>query len=265
MAKWFRRSSPRRHGSDPYVVNAGREMNFLSLDTSTARGAIGLSVRSGEVFVASTEGGRRHGRDLIPGVAAILRAAGVGLRDIEVLAVGLGPGSYTGLRVGLTAAKTLAYATGAALIGLDSLHAIACNAPEGAPRVSVIADAQRGQLYVAEFVRPEGGRLVPARAIQIEPLTAWLARLEPGTVVLGPALDSPRIRSALPPGLEIPDSTLNCPVGHHLIELARETWSGGRRDDPWLLEPCYLRQSSAEEQWNARTAPAPAETTPSSS
>jgi tRNA threonylcarbamoyladenosine biosynthesis protein TsaB len=232
-------------------------MNVLTLDTSTERAAIGLSVRSGEVFAATTEGGRRHGRDLIPGVAAILRVAGLRLRDIELLAVGLGPGSYTGLRVGLTAAKTLAYATGAPLIGLDSLHAIACNASVGASRISVIADAQRGQLYVAEFVRVDGIRLEPTRACQIEPLAAWLARLDPSTAILGPALDSPRIRSALPTGLEIGDSALNYPVGHRLIELARETWSSGRRDDPWTLEPRYLRDSSAEEQWNARSAPPP--------
>jgi tRNA threonylcarbamoyladenosine biosynthesis protein TsaB len=230
-------------------------MNVLTIDTSTEHAAIGLSVRSGAVFSAATAGGRRHGRDLIPCVAGILRAAGLRLRDLDLLAVGLGPGSYTGLRVGLTAAKTLAYTTGAPLIGLDSLQAIACNAPADASRISVIADAQRGQLYVADFVRVDVSRLESVRACQVEPLAAWLARLEPATVILGPALDSPRIRSALPVGLEILDSALNYPVGHRLIELARESWSSGRRDDPWTLEPRYLRESSAEEQWNARTEP----------
>jgi tRNA threonylcarbamoyladenosine biosynthesis protein TsaB len=228
-------------------------MNVLTLDTSTERGAIGLALRSGAVFTGTTEGGRRHGRDLIPAVDAILRAAGIGLRDVQLLAVGVGPGSYTGLRVGLTAAKTLAYATGAALIGLDSLHAIACNAPAEARRVAVVADAQRGQIYVAEYVQQSPGRLVSAGDVRIEPLAEWLARLEPTTAVLGPALDAPRIRTALPPGLDLHDSALNYPTGIGLIELARDAWTSGRRDDPWLLEPRYLRQSSAEEQWNART------------
>ena len=227
-------------------------MIFLALDTSTDRGAIGLIARSGLVFASSTESARHHGRDLIPLLAAILREAGAGIRDVDALAVGLGPGSYTGLRVGLTAAKTLAYATGAALIGLDSLEAIARNAPADASRISVIADAQRGQIYVAEFARESHHRLLCTRSCQIEPLRAWLARLEPGTLVLGPALDSPRIRSALPAGFDYPDPALNYPVGDRLIDLAREAWSAGRRDDPWLLEPRYLRQSSAEEQWHSR-------------
>jgi len=183
----------------------------------------------------------------------MLRVAGITVRDVDVLAVGLGPGSYTGLRVGLTAAKTLAYATGATLIGLDSLHAIAFNAPVHASRVSVIADAQRGQVYVAEFVRRPLSGFDIVRATHIEPLGEWLAQLDPATLALGPALDSPRIRSALPEGFALLDSALNYPSGERLIELARETWASGRRDDLWRLEPQYLRQSSAEEQWNART------------
>jgi tRNA threonylcarbamoyladenosine biosynthesis protein TsaB len=229
-------------------------MIFLALDTSTERGAIGLSVRSGAVFASSTETARHHGRDLIPRLADTLREAGLSIRDVDALAVGLGPGSYTGLRVGLTAAKTLAYAIGVSLVGLDSLEAIARNAPGEASRISVIADAQRTQLYVAEYGRAPDDRLICTRVCQIEPFHAWLARLEPGTFVLGPGLDSPRVRSAFPAGFDFPDSALNYPEGHRLIDLARETWSTGRRDDPWLLEPRYLRRSSAEEQWDSRKA-----------
>ena len=141
------------------------------------------------------------------------------------------------------------------LLGLDSLEAIARNAPTTRHESAVIADAQRGQLYVAEYDRESNDCLTRTRACQIEPLQDWLARLEPGTLVLGPALDAPRIRSALPAEFDFPDPALNYPVGHRLIDLARETWSTGRRDDPWLLEPRYLRQSSAEEQWQARDKP----------
>jgi tRNA threonylcarbamoyladenosine biosynthesis protein TsaB len=225
---------------------------ILALDTSTERAAIGLESRSGAILSASTETARRHGRDLLPRLADTLSAAGLKARDIEVIAVGVGPGSYTGLRVGLMAAKTLAYATGAGVVGFDSLGAIARNAPAHAERISVVADAQRGQLYVAEFARDASGPLRCVRATQIEPLAVWLARLEPATLVLGPAVDSPRIRASLPATLELSDPALNYPDGHRLIELARELWASGRRDDPWLLEPRYLRQSSAEEKWDSR-------------
>jgi tRNA threonylcarbamoyladenosine biosynthesis protein TsaB len=227
-------------------------MIFLALDTSTERAAIGVESRSGEIFSASIETTRRHGRDLIPRLKATLEAACLKLPDVKVFAVGVGPGSYTGLRVGIMAAKTLAYATGASLVGFDSLAAIARNAPADARRISVIADAQRGNLYVADYLREATGPPRCTRATQIEPLVAWLARLEPETLVIGPALDAPRIRAALPHALNIAPPALNFPDGHRLIEQARELWDDGRRDDLWQLEPRYLRQSSAEELWNSR-------------
>jgi tRNA threonylcarbamoyladenosine biosynthesis protein TsaB len=233
--------------------NVSLTMIFLVLDTSTERGVIGITGRSGSRHVATTNRARRHGRDLIPSLAATLRDAGLTANDTDVIAVGLGPGSYTGLRVGLTAAKALAYATGASLLGLDTLEAIALNAPPESRRISVIADAQRGQLYVADFARDaSAGPLLRRRATRIESLACWLEGLEPETLVLGPGLESPRIQSALPGGLLNHDPELNYPDSHWLIELAIQSWARGVRGDVWLLEPNYLRQSSAEELWEAR-------------
>jgi tRNA threonylcarbamoyladenosine biosynthesis protein TsaB len=224
-------------------------MNVLVLDTSTDRAAIGLSVGTEVHFTSTIAQGRRHGRDLIPQLAALLRQGGIGPRDVHVFAVGLGPGSYTGLRVGVTAAKTLAYVTGSPIIGLDSLEAVAQNAPVKARRVTVIADAQRGDIYVAEFVRARpDAPLVGTRRSRIEPLSTWLGRLEPGTLVLGPALNSLAIRAAVPPEIVAADAALNYPDGRHLIELTREARASGRRDNAWLLEPDYLRKSAAEEK-----------------
>jgi tRNA threonylcarbamoyladenosine biosynthesis protein TsaB len=233
--------------------NITQTMSFLVLDTSTDRGVVGIAGRSGSRHVAITDRARRHGRDLIPRLADTLRDAGLRAHDIAVIAVGVGPGSYTGLRVGLTAAKVLAYATGASLLGLDSLEAVALNAPGDSGRVSVVADAQRGHLYVADFVRVAADTPpLRRRATRIESLQAWLATLEPETLVLGPGLQSPRIQSALPAVLLDHDPALNYPDGHRLIDLATRSWADGRRDDVWLLEPNYLRQSSAEELWDAR-------------
>jgi tRNA threonylcarbamoyladenosine biosynthesis protein TsaB len=228
-------------------------MNLLVIDTSTDRAAIALAMATGGVRVATTEAGRRHGRDLIPRLKALLDAASLRAEELGAIAVGLGPGSYTGLRVGVAAAKTLSYATGAPLIGLDSLHSIARNAPPDAARISVIADAQRGELYVADLVRPARGE--PPRPVadtRIEVFSSWLDRLENGIVVLGPALESARIRTAIPDACLPPDGCANYPTAEGLLEMAREAWIGGRRESPWLLEPHYLRRSAAEDQWEAR-------------
>jgi tRNA threonylcarbamoyladenosine biosynthesis protein TsaB len=226
-------------------------MHLLALDTSTERAALAVQVTTGSWHETTTEASRRHGRDLIPRVRGLLEEGGLRAADLDVVAVGLGPGSYTGLRVGVTAAKTLAYVTGAALIGLDSLHVVGGNAPPEALRVTVIGDAQRGDVYVADLQRPVAGApLQPISASHIEPLSAWLDRLEPGVFVLGPGLRSPRIRSALPAGLIAGDPALNSPQGRHLIAMARQLLDRGQREDPWLLEPRYLRRSAAEDQWD---------------
>ncbi len=116
----------------------------------------------------------------------------------------------------------------------------------------MIADAQRGEIYVAELGRPAAdAALVPRGDTHIEPIADWLARLVPDAFVLGPALESPRILAGLPEGLADPAAMRNYPDAVRLMDLAQEVWATGRRDDPWLLEPRYLRRSAAEVQWDS--------------
>ena len=213
--------------------------------------------RRGETYSMSAEAARQHGRDLIPCIRAILGRAQVKLAEIELVGVGVGPGSYTGLRVGVMAAKTIAYATGAVLVGLDTFEAIACNAAGEATRIAVIADAQRGDLYVAEWGRAcAGGPLHLTQPCQVEPLLGWLRRLAPSDVFLGPALESGTIRASIPPHRLPADPGSNFPDARHLIQLALDAHTKGIHDDMWNLEPRYLRRSSAEEKWEARRPPA---------
>jgi tRNA threonylcarbamoyladenosine biosynthesis protein TsaB len=228
-------------------------MALLVIDTSTDQPAVGILPESGLPGAAPHLTGRRHGRDLLPSIRDLLSRQELEVNDLRVVAVGLGPGSYTGLRIGLTAARMLAYITGADLVGFDSLQGWAHEAPAEACRVHVVADAQRGDVYAADFHRTAPGEPIAAIApSRIESLAAWSGRLvEPG-LVLGPGLESPAIRNAVPPRL----ATFQLPADHSrafaLLRMARELWQAGRRDDLWTLEPNYLRRSAAEDLWEAR-------------
>lgn len=226
-------------------------MNLLALDTSTLHAALSLSLADGRVLVAPTDSASRHGRTLVPAIAALLRQGGLTTAGLDALAVGLGPGSYTGLRVGLMAIKTLAYVIGTPLVGLDSLEVVARNAPADVLTVSVVADAQRGDLYTANFTRTApNAPLVRATPTRIVPAAHWRAALSPGTLVLGPALGRPGLVSLpLPVSGSIPtdDPGWNQPQGRQLAGLALDVWATGRRDDPQFLEPVYLRRSAAED------------------
>ena len=183
----------------------------------------------------------------MPAVRDLLRLASISPRDLDAIAVGLGPGSYTGLRIGLIAAKTLTYALGCRLIGLDSLEIVARNAPRQALRVSVVADAQRGDLFVADFDRNDADSPLVRRGItRLENARDWSSRVAEGTFVLGPAL----LRSTfeVPLGAILATENDRLPLPSGLISSAMEAYRSGRSDDPWTLEPVYLRRSAAEDK-----------------
>jgi len=238
------------------VIEDAESLNLLAIDTSADQAALGVRTKRGLEHGAQPTGSRRHGRDLVPQIRDLLAAAGLRVSDLDVVAVGLGPGSYTGLRIGLAAARTLAYVTGAGLLGLDSLEGWARAAPAEARRIYVVADAQRGDVYAAELSREStGGPLAVVSASHIEPLAQWAGRLSTEGIVLGPGLCSPRIMQAISReltiyGAETEDFMKARAAG--LLELAAEHWTAGRRDDFWTLEPNYLRRSAAEETWDAR-------------
>lgn len=222
-------------------------MNLLALDTASPAAAVGLARADGAVFAAPPDAARRHARGLVPAIRDLLAAAGLRPADLGAIAVGLGPGSFTGTRIGVAAAKALAYALAIPLVGFDSLEALAQDAPIEALQVSAIADAQRGELFVADFARASAAApLLRTGATRIEPASSWLASLPPGRFVLGPGLE--RIRAALPPSALAAGPDADLPDLRRLLAFARLLLDAGHRSDPWFLEPIYLRRAAAEEK-----------------
>jgi tRNA threonylcarbamoyladenosine biosynthesis protein TsaB len=220
---------------------------LLVVDTSTDRAMVVLDLADGRPFEAPAGTSRQHGRALLASVQSLLTNAGVRPFDLSAIGVGLGPGSFTGLRIGLTAAKTLAYAVGCPLFTFDSLEAIAGNAPNEALRVVAIGDAQRGDLFAADFAREEpGGPLRRTAPTRLERADSWPATLRDGTFIVGPALG--RAEPPWPPGVVRCDGAAGYPAGQRMIELVREQMMRGQPVDPWFLEPEYTRRSAAEEK-----------------
>lgn len=169
------------------------------------------------------------------------------------MAVTVGPGSFTGLRVGVATAKTFAYATGAAVLGIDTLEAIANQVPEGMDRVSVALDAQRGDVVAADFVR-DGPWMRPTSPWRLQPSAAWLEEAAArGVAVTGPILA--RLAERIPQALAIVDQPLWTPQALTVARLAARDASAGRRDDLWKLVPRYSRRAAAEEKADQMNGP----------
>ncbi|MFL5339402.1 MAG: tRNA (adenosine(37)-N6)-threonylcarbamoyltransferase complex dimerization subunit type 1 TsaB [Gemmataceae bacterium] len=222
---------------------------LLLLDTSGRIGRVAVATGDRLGQVRTLDEARRHGRDLAPAIAALCAGQGWRVRDLDAVVVGCGPGSYTGLRVGLMSAKTVAYATGCTLLAIDSFAAIARQTPSPWSRVDVLSDAQQQQVYVQHWTR-SGGDWIAATPLAIQPISEWLAALEPDVVVSGPGLRLcegrlPARNPAAPP--ETRD-----PLPGSLLELGLRRWRAAEADNPWVLEPLYLRPSNAEENWDRR-------------
>jgi tRNA threonylcarbamoyladenosine biosynthesis protein TsaB len=139
-------------------------VRLLGLDTSTAASAACVVRTDGEVFEVAPDpealsAKPAHARELMPAVAAVMERAGLGYGDLEAIAVGVGPGTFTGLRIGIATARALASANGLEVRPVSSLAALAAGieAEEAAPSLLAAIDAKRGEVFAAEYA-PGGKR-----------------------------------------------------------------------------------------------------------
>jgi tRNA threonylcarbamoyladenosine biosynthesis protein TsaB len=224
---------------------------LLILETSGRTGYVAVALGEELRGVRRLDEARRHARDLAPALSALLAEQGWRPRDIHALIVSRGPGSYTGLRVGIMSAKTFAFATGCALIAVDTFAALALQTPSTVARVDVLADAQQDKVYVQSFLRA-ADNWQPVSELAIRRFDDWLASHEPSARVTGPGLL--KWASHLPADVQQLDSSLWEPQPASLLLHGSARFQQGDRGDPWRLEPIYLRPSSAEEQWRARSS-----------
>jgi tRNA threonylcarbamoyladenosine biosynthesis protein TsaB len=193
---------------------------------------------------------RQHARDLIPTLKELLVEQGWSARSVDLLAVDVGPGSYTGLRVGVVTAKMFAYANKAKVCGIDSMTLLAMGSPVDRLSIWGIVDAQQNQLYTQRFVRDTPGDIPRSTSpMEVMPVEEWTRRLQQGDFVTGPGLAKCSglldERSTLaPPGQWSPT------VDAMALELSRRSVRG-EWDDPWRLAPLYLRDSSAQIRWDS--------------
>jgi tRNA threonylcarbamoyladenosine biosynthesis protein TsaB len=223
--------------------------NLLILETSHSPGFVAVAEGPRVVACRSLDEARRHARDLAPAVADLLAKVGWQPKDVTAVAISRGPGSYTGLRVGIMSAKAFAYAIPCAVVAIDTFAAIASQAPGYVSRLAVLADAQQDKLYVQEFTR-DGEDWVAIGPLAIRPFMDWLSGISVPLGVSGPGLE--KWDSHLPANIQQVAAPLWTPLPQTLAHMANARLLRGETDDLWSLEPIYLRPSAAEEQWQKR-------------
>lgn len=237
---------------------------YLALDSSTLTLSLALVERRGDdvqVLEHLVVAPPRKQSEALPGVVGeLLSRHGVTLGALEGLVIGLGPGSFTGLRIGLSCVKGLAYAAGLKVAGASSLAAVALEGPEGPP-LFALAVARKDDLYLGAY-RRTGSRveaLGPEEAMSPEEVARRMAT-EPAALALGPAL--PEYRAALERLGVSPSRLLDAPTFPSAVALSRlarppETQS---LEALFALEPHYVRASAPELNPKFPPLPGPAPT-----
>jgi len=213
-------------------------VRVLAVDTTTPRGSAAVAGPQGILAEARVTTADGHSRWLLPAVSALLQGLGLDARDVDAFAVTIGPGSFTGLRVGLGSIQGLAMAAGRPCVGLSTLDVLAAAAAGSAPTIVAVLDAFRGEVYSGVY---DGeGRLRGDR--RVGPLTRVLEGLPSGTAFVG-EVDAPSreaIRSGVP-GAVFPLTAvfLAGPLAVRALRMAE----AGETVPPSALRPLYLRSA----------------------
>lgn len=226
----------------------------LAIETSGRIGSLALA-EDGRVVVEETfPHGLQHAAEIVPIIARMCDARGWKPADIEEIYVSAGPGSFTGLRVGITVAKTLAFATGARIVAVPSVEVLARNVPVDCVNLIVVLDAKRDQVFTASF---ESCANIPTlrEPAHLDSLEQMLARTPRPVHLLGEGV--PYHEKFIPKN----DSTIHITSSECwrakasvVAELGHAMARENRFTDPMTLTPIYIRKPEAEEKFEARQA-----------
>lgn len=231
-------------------------MLILGIETVTDQVGVAIGGHEGVLGLVEVCRGRRHAETLTPAIEFVCRQAHVALAEIGVIAVDVGPGLFTGMRVGIAAAKALALALRVPMIGISSLDLLAFPLRYADRSVCAVVDARKGELFYACYQPVPGGlqRLTEPAIGTVDDLVADL--MARGGEVLCVGDGAQRYHDEIVSGLhcEVAAQFLSHPSAAPLVQLAharalREDWV-----TPNEIQPLYLRAPDAKINWTTRAA-----------
>jgi tRNA threonylcarbamoyladenosine biosynthesis protein TsaB len=223
-------------------------MKILAVDTSTASGSIALLDGVKVMAEWTIQSAQTHNRQLLKRVDLILRELGWALEQVGGFAVTSGPGSFTGLRIGVTTIKTIAWAAQKPFASIPSLDALAAPLGFAALPICPLIDARKGELYFS-FYQPDGtGKVQPLAPYRVDSPERIVTRIQGPTIFCGDGWS--RCEELFVKKLG--DWAVAVPAPFHIVrasfvgELALKRFSERRGEDPLTSYPCYVRPSEAE-------------------
>lgn len=221
-------------------------MNLLAIETATEACSVAL-IHGQDIIARSEIAPRRHTELVLPMADALLAEAGIGRQALDAIAVGRGPGAFTGVRLGVSLAQGMALALDLPVITISSLAALALEAPEdGDATILAVIDARMGEIYAACYRRDDNGGLITLDDERVCKPESLLLPDAPTWQVVGTgwAAYSTILSERFTGVLRSADG--GCyPQAAHVAELAMREFNAGRAQAPEFALPVYLRDKVA--------------------
>ena len=237
------------------MAGTDEKMTILAMDTATMVSSVAVAAEERVLAEVTAETRFTHSETLVANIEEVLRLADVNREELSAVAVSLGPGSFTGLRIGLAAAKAIAYALSIPLVGVPTLEVLAAAFPSPGAIVAPLIDAQKGNGYFALYRFTETG-LVCEKDVCVaspEEIADAIANEESPVTLAGDFA-----RKLMQKGVELPKNASLAPITHIMpraaLVAARAVvrLENGEGKSPMELEPIYVRRSEAEVLWEKR-------------
>jgi tRNA threonylcarbamoyladenosine biosynthesis protein TsaB len=230
-------------------------MITLAIETSTLKGSTVLADRDEVLAEAVAREGATHSKTLLSNINGLLDQTGLNVRMLDLIAIDVGPGSFTGLRIGLSVAKGLAWAAEKPLVGVTSLDVLARGLPPNPLKICPLIDARKNEVYAALYKYGSEGALERLSEPAVLKPQDLLALIDEETVFLG---DGVRVwgqvlSDELGPLFNRAPEDLDFPKAQLTARLAQELFDQGAESDPAMILPFYIRPSEAELLWAAKS------------
>ncbi len=222
---------------------------LLAIDTSSLVLSCALAEEDRIVSEWTVQKKLTHSEQLIPHMDLMLKEAGAEKSEITALAVSIGPGSFTGLRIGLATAKMAAYIWKVPLVGVDTLEALAWNMAGSQAYILPLMDAQRGNVYTALYgAYSEMWKEAPEEVAPIDAVIDAAVKHGGPIIAVGECADKYR-EKLTEAGILLAPPQNRCARAGSVVMAALQKLKKGSRDNPLTLLPNYIRRSEAEVLW----------------
>lgn len=229
-------------------------MLVLGVETSTPQPSVTIGSEQGIVGSCLISRGATHGEFLLPAVDFLMRQAGLSFRNLSAVAVGLGPGLFTGMRVGITTAKTIAQVLSLPVVGVPSLDLLAFDVRYSHRVICPVIDGKRGEVFFAFYRQVPGGvtRISEYLAGTPERLVGEVEGQRAEVLLVGNGALLYRARLEDADRVEFGTITHAFPRATSLVELVLPKLFREEFDRLFDLEPMYIRRSDAQINWERR-------------